>query len=268
MLYILVVIYNTPCEESITCQSLMAQSTDDFCVVVYDNSDTDHGIRKECEANGWTYLGGNGNRGLSVAYNSVLNRLKSEKAEGFICILDDDTRLKNTFCSHIISEAGKTNADILLPVMMNNGRILSPWREKGKKYFHSYNECVTEPWENILAFNSGMTISLDALSNYSYDESLFLDCVDISFLDEMKKRGRRIAVVPIYCEHGFSGVEKQRCDAAMNRFNIYIKDMHNYCGEKDIKCNLIILKRAVHLAFLYGTLKPFKIMMKGKQGRK
>ena len=113
-----------------------------------------------------------------------------------------------------------------------------------------------------------MTISLDALSNYSYDETLFLDCVDISFLDEMKKRGRRISVVPVYCEHGFSGVEKPPQAAAMNRFSIYMKDMHNYYGEKDIKCSLIILKRAVHLAFLYWTLKPFKIMMKGKQGRK
>ena len=260
MLYVLVVIHNRTCAESKACQSLKAQEPGDFQIIIYDNSDTDIGVKKECAENGWNYLGGNGNKGLSIAYNCVLDRLKAEKAEGFICILDDDTRLGQAFCTDMIAETSNCEASILLPVMMNKDRILSPWRETGRKYFRTYGECASEPQNNLLAFNSGMLVSLDVFSEYRYNETLFLDCVDISFLNDMKKRGRKITVIPVFCEQSFSGAERLPAAAAMKRFGIYYNDMLAYYGTNDLKCRYTLLKRAAHLALVYGSTRPFAIL--------
>lgn len=260
MLYVLAVIHNKILAESASCRSLLPQGSQDLRVLIYDNSDADFGVRAACEENGWTYLGGNGNKGLPAAYNAALDHLKSEKAEGFLCLLDDDTRLDNTFCSDMLSHAKSTGADILLPVMKTGGRILSPWRKKGRKYFRSYEECAAEPAVNLLAFNSGMTASLAVFSDYRYDENLFLDCVDISFLTEMKKRGKKIAVVPVYGEQGFSALERPSMEAALKRFAIYKKDMVTCYGENDLACRAQLLKRAAHLAMIYRSAKPFSAL--------
>ncbi|MBR0353420.1 MAG: glycosyltransferase [Oscillospiraceae bacterium] len=259
-LYAFVVIRNKTCSESAACRSLLTQADHDFRVLIYDNSDSDFGIRRQCEENGWVYLGGNGNRGLPVAYNSALDLLEADRAEGILCILDDDTCLKRSFISEMKSAAENSNADIILPVLVQDGRMLSPWREKGRTHFNSFEECAAEPEKNLLAFNSGMTVRLDVFRNYRYDEKLFLDCVDMSFLAEMKKRGRKIAAVPVYCEQSFSGMEKPPKEAAMKRFAIFSKDMRAFYGKKNTKCRYLLLKRAVHLTFIYGSLKPFAIL--------
>ncbi|MBQ6372130.1 MAG: hypothetical protein IJJ22_03280 [Oscillospiraceae bacterium] len=257
MLYVLAVLHNRTCAESTSCQSLMAQTDRDFRVMIYDNSDPDLGIEAECAASGWTYLGGCGNRGLSPAYNCALDRLMDENAEGHICLLDDDTRLGQSFISEVKASIKNNSADILLPVLSQNGKIISPWREKGRRYFASYEECLAEPAENLLAFNSGMIIPLDYFRDYRYDERLFLDCVDISFLTEMKKRGRSVTVIPVFGEQSFSGAEKPPRSEAMNRFMIYTKDMLTWYGKRNAQGKLKLFKRALHLALIYRTLKPF-----------
>ncbi len=263
--YALVVIRNRTCDESAACRSLLAQADQDFRVLLYDNSDSDFGIRTQCEEHGWTCLGGSGNRGLSAAYNSALDLLDAEEAGGFLCILDDDTCLKESFIADMKSTVKGSCADIFLPVLLQNGKILSPWREKGRTYFKSYEECAAEHEKNLLAFNSGMTIKLDVFSDYRYDEKLFLDCVDVAFLTEMKKRGRKISVVPVTCEQSFSGMEKPTEDAAMKRFAIYSADMRMYYGKGSFKCSYTLLKRAVHLALIYGCARPFAILSAKKK---
>ncbi len=262
MLYVLIVIHNRTCGESIACQSLKEQDDGTCRILIYDNSDSDLGIKAECVENGWTYLGGKGNKGLPIAYNTALDYLKGEKAEGYICLLDDDTRLNTGFISDIKSAALTCDADILLPLVTQNGRILSPWKETGRRYFKSFNESSSFPQNRILAFNSGMTISLDVFTGYRYDETLFLDCVDISFLTEMKKRGKKIVVVPAYCEQCFSGLERPPKDKAMHRFTIYSGDMRSYYGKYDIICSYMLLKRAAHLAMIYATARPFAVLFR------
>ena len=257
MLYVLEVLHNRTCAESTACQSLKAQTDGDFCVMIYDNSDSDLGIKAECAASGWTYLGGKGNLGLPAAYNCALDRLTKEKAEGHVCLLDDDTRLSPGFISEVKASIKNNSADILLPVLSQNGKIISPWRKKGRRYFTSYEECFAEPPKNILAFNSGMIIPLDVFRDYRYDERLFLDCVDISFLTEMKKRRRSAAVIQVFGEQSFSGAGKPPRSEAMNRFTIYTKDMYTYYGRRNAQGKLKLFKRALHLALIYRTLKPF-----------
>ena len=260
MFYVLVVIHNRTCADSASCRSLQAQTDRDFRLLLYDNSDADYGIRACCAERDWTYLGGTGNRGLPAAYNCALDYLAAEQTEGSLCILDDDTGLESSFVSEMKKAAEHSSAEILLPVLSQNGRILSPWRERGRIHFGTYRECAAEPAENLLAFNSGMTVRLAAFRDYRYDERLFLDCVDLSFLGEMKKRGKTIAAVPVFCEQSFSGLEKPPRNAAMKRFGIYAADMRAYYGKNSRKCRYMLLKRAAHLALAYGTARPFGIL--------
>lgn len=268
MLYVLVVIHNRTCAESIACRSLKAQTDQDFHVLIYDNSDTDFGIKAECRENGWVYLGGTGNLGLPVAYNCALDHLMKEKAEGYICLLDDDTQLGPDFIAETKAAFDKKTSGILLPVLSQNGKILSPWREKGRRHFNSFEESSTEPVNNILAFNSGMVISLDVFRDYRYDERLFLDCVDISFLTEMKKRGKTISVIPAFGKQNFSGEEKPSKDTAFKRFKIYTKDMHAYYGEESFAWRFQLFKRALHLSMIYRSIQPFAILRKERENWK
>ena len=67
-----VVLYNSTCSDSSTCKAL--QQTDlPGQVLIYDNSTRDMGNKAQCEALGWTYLGGDGNKGLSKAYNACID---------------------------------------------------------------------------------------------------------------------------------------------------------------------------------------------------
>ena len=75
MIHAIVVTYNVRCSDSKTCQSLAKQTSHDFDVVVYDNSVRDFGNQEFCDNHGWIFLGGAGNKGLSVAYNAAIDFL-------------------------------------------------------------------------------------------------------------------------------------------------------------------------------------------------
>ena len=267
MLYVLVVVHNKTLDESLACRSLIEQDNKEFQALIYDNSDEDYGLKEQCAEYCWIYLGGNGNQGLPEAYNRALDYSKEINAEGHICLLDDDTELGFDFISEAKAAVTGNNTDILLPILSNNGKILSPWREKGRIHFRSYEECASESRDNLLAFNSGMVISLEVFKDYRYDEKLFLDCVDISFLTEMKKRRKRIAVIPVRCEQRFSGAEKLTREAAMKRFGIYTKDMRTYYGKKSLTGRFQLIKRAVHLSVIYRSGEPFMILRKERENR-
>ena len=96
-----VVVYNKRCADSPTCQALKALDNLPLSVLIYDNSTADYGNRAYCEENGWVYLGGNGNMGISKAYNACVNYLTEQAFVGYICLFDDDTHLDPTYFSHL-----------------------------------------------------------------------------------------------------------------------------------------------------------------------
>ena len=130
-LFALVVLYNKTCAGSATCRAL-ATLQDDVAVLIYDNSTRDYGNRAWCAGKGWEYLGGEGNRGLSVAYNACIDRLKSRGEAGYLCLLGDDTALTGEyFAAQRKAAAERPEAGIFVPRIYSGGRLLSPCRKVG-----------------------------------------------------------------------------------------------------------------------------------------
>lgn len=61
--FVLIVIYNKHCSESVTCRGLL--NIKDINVILYDNSVSDYKNRDFCKKYKWVFMGGEGNDGLS-----------------------------------------------------------------------------------------------------------------------------------------------------------------------------------------------------------
>ena len=267
MLNVLVVIHERTVGESPACAGLLEQDREDVRILIYDNSESDFGIREACAERGWTCLGGEGNRGLSAAYNAALEHVSAEDPSGHLCLLDDDTTLPKTFLADMKKEAAAWPDTILLPILRQDEKILSPWIEKRTvRFFSSPEECMAADPKDLYAFNSGMVLPPEVIASYRYDGRLFLDCVDYSFLDAMKRANRPLRVVPVVCGQHFSGKEKPSAEKAMTRFAIYVRDMRIYYENEEKTGEARLLKRALHLALLYRTAQPF-ILLKKKPDR-
>ena len=263
MIHAIVVTYNIHCSESRTCQSLVNQTSRDFDVIVYDNSVRNYNNRSFCDDHGWLFLGGTGNKGLSVAYNTAINHLRQAGETGWICLLDDDTALPENFIQNM-SEYVNANysSDILLPILWQNRKIISPCRiQRKNRYFSSVGECLVSEPSELQAFNSCMTIKLSVFDDYRYDERIFLDGIDHAFLRDMKNKGKLIKVVPIECEQRFSGGERASKRSAISRFRIYAKDSRILYEDTMCRYWFIVGKRALHLTLMYKSIVFIKIML-------
>ena len=265
MIYALVVIHNSFCQESETCTSILAQKTNADRIIIFDNSTSDYKIKDYCYFRGWDYLGGKGNQGLSKAYNQAIERLPLND-DDWLCILDDDTTLPNNFFSTLGREIQfQKNVDIFLPILTQAGRILSPWNDAKTRincFFSNKDDCLHADTKKILAFNSGMAIRLCVFREYRYDERQFLDGIDYTFLRTMRKTDHQIAVRDCCCEQHFSGNDKPKLNAALQRFRIYASDFR-VLYEKNISEYIFIVgKRAAHLCLQYRSFDFFLIFFK------
>lgn len=248
----LTVVYNTCCAESETCRSLLAQSRPPRRVLIFDNSTQDMGNRDFCRSQGWEYLGEGENLGLSKAYNRAIEHCRDMD---WLCLLDDDTGLPADFFQ--TAEESMTalpDTDIWVPILTQNGRILSPWRDgvrRSRRFFGSMEECLSAPAGDLLAFNSGMLARMKIYADYLYDERIFLDGVDYRFLSDMRARGKLLGVIPAVCSQNFSGGERQEKSAALARFRIYSKDFRTVYEGQRLKYMSLVGRRALHLTLIY-----------------
>ncbi len=262
MIYPLVVIYNKTCAESDTCRALLAQTCGPLPIYIFDNSTREFGNREFCMEQGWVYLGGSGNQGLSKAYNQAIQALSGKT--GHLCLLDDDTHLPDSFFADLQEAIQKApEKPLYVPILQQNGRIISPNRAdlpRRERYFASVEEALSAEPGDVRAFNSCMTIDLKVFGDYRYDERLFLDCVDHAFLRDMRERGIYPAVVPITCEHGFSGNQKGSLAGAKVRFAIFCRDTRVYYAYDRRQAECSLLRRALHLCWGYKTPVFFAIL--------
>ena len=262
-----VVVYRTRCAESPACQSLLRQTAPANRVLVVDNSETDLGNHAFCQAQGWMYDGGKGNRGLSRAYNAAINLLRPQAGgSAYLCLLDDDTVLPVDFFQTVRAHTEKRPAvDVWLPVLTQNGQVLSPWKAdapKSKRFFESPEQCLAAGAEGLLAFNSGMVIRMAVFDSYRYDQRVFLDGVDYLFLGDMRRQGRTVALLPSVCGQSFSGNERPPLQGALTRFRLYARDFRVVYERQPWRYVKLVGRRAVHLTLRYRTPKFLWLALK------
>ena len=251
-----VVVYNKSCADSLTCRALEQMALEDVCVTVFDNSTSDFSNKTYCEEKGWVFLGGNGNLGISKAYNACIDRLLSDGFEGMICLFDDDTQLSKEYFELLKQSVSQNDSRIFVPLIFAGGKLISPCLlEKGHKVvlIEEAEQALNYNGEALSAINSCMAVSTDIFKDFRYDENIFLDGVDHNFVVEMRKKGEKLKVFPFRCEHMFSGVEKPPMASALNRFKIYAKD-YGYILKADRLSYLkLVGKRAISLCIKYKT---------------
>ena len=260
--YALVVTYNVFCGDSLTCGALAALEDPSVGVLVYDNSTKDFGNRAYCAERNWTYLGGDGNKGLSVAYNGAVDFLKSSAKDGFLCLFDDDTAVDCGYFSALRTACSVfPEAKIFVPLIYSAQRLLSPSR-LGKSHqtslFSSEEQALGYQGADLTAINSGMALSLSLFESYRYDENIFLDGVDHSFLEDMKRNGERIHVFPFRCDQNFSGDERPSKESALNRFRIFARDYRYIFRNRKRSYRFLVGKRALRLALRYRSFSFFR----------
>ena len=258
-----VVVYNMSCADSPTCRCLEELSRDEnVLVVIYDNSTSDFGNEILCREKGWVYLGGQGNMGISKAYNACVNYLLQNKAADVLCLFDDDTELGADYFP-LLRKAMQEGGRIFAPLIYAGGGLISPCKlHPGHRVemFSGEREALDYAGEEMSAINSCMAVNLDLFADYRYDENVFLDGVDHYFLQQMKERGESIQVFPYRCDHGFSGVQKPPKKSAMTRFRIYAKDYKYILRDQPAAYLRLVGKRALRLCAQYRTLAFLKVI--------
>lgn len=252
-----VVVYNVFCGDSPTCQALARiAERDGITVLIYDNSTRPLGNDAYCAEQGWVYLGGQGNMGISKAYNRCVEYLLRETQTDILCLFDDDTQVDAQYFA-CLREAVTRDAKIFVPLLYAGGELLSPCMiDPGHRFrrFSGEEEALRYTGDQLSAINSCMALDLSLFSDYRYDENIFLDGVDHSFIADMRARGEKIRVFPYRCNHGFSGMEKPSREAALNRFRIFAKDYAYILRDNRRAYRRLVGRRALRLTVQYRTL--------------
>lgn len=257
-----VVIYNTTCQDSPTCRAL--EKLSDVTVLIYDNSTRDFGNRAYCEQAGWVYLGGQGNLGLSKAYNACIDYLKDTNKADMLCLFDDDTDLEPAYFE-ALEKARAQGGRIFVPMIFAGGSLISPCilhKDHKVQMFGSKEEARAYTGENLSAINSCMAIDLEIFENFRYDENIFLDGIDHNFTQAMKARGEKIHLLDYRCSHAFSGVEKPPKASALVRFKLYAKDYAYILRENKAAYYRLVGKRALRLMLQYKSPVFLKYLIK------
>lgn len=240
-------------------------------VLLYDNSDREYQNRAFCQAHGWTYLGGEGNKGLSKAYNACVARLKDNAFSGLICIFDDDTQISPDYFSAMGSaaEAHPEHA-VFFPLLRSGDRIVSPQiihENQHAEFFSSGKACLNYNGPDFYAFNSGMAVRSEVFLQAAYNEALFLDGIDYAFLRTCYKQGFSSIAVDVEMEHGFSGAQRPAYGPALARFQNYAKDYAVVLKDNPGGYRFLVGKRALHLALIYHKISFFRVYLQNRPRR-
>ncbi len=228
----LIVIYNKKLADSATIRSL--NFPEDVSVLIADNSTLDNDNQAFAQAHGFKYIDMRGNKGLSQAYNHVINML--DKDDGLICLFDDDTTVGNGYFKALeAAVSAHPGIDIFAPVVMDSKGILSPCAINGAvcRRVKSLNDL---PQHGVSVVNSGLAIRLKVFQDYRYDEGQFLDYIDHAFIRDIT--GHELSKIDVMKEtvlqQCFSGSEKQSRKAGMERYQIFKKDVEYFCRKYEV----------------------------------
>ncbi|WP_460881866.1 glycosyltransferase family protein [Pseudaeromonas pectinilytica] len=148
------------------------------------------------------------NTSLAKVYNKVIKELSDYD---FLVILDDDTVITDDYLAGIKSAHAEA-ADIGIPVIKLNGKIISPGILAGVhgKSIDNINPGLTQIG-NFTAMMSGTCISKQVISSgLRFDERLSFYGVDTRFFRDCSKANYSLFIMPVDVEH----------DSALRNVNI------------------------------------------------
>lgn len=212
------VLYEITLEQSETYRSLLAQTKIPY--LVYDNSQFPQPIQAEgCIQ----YIHNASNVGVSTAYNTAI--LWAQKhAFSHLLLLDADTQFPPNAFYKYAEAAVKYPHKIILPHIISNQRVVSPFYFKiGKAFYGDAIAFGNIKLGNILAINAGTLLPV-AHFNFQlwYNPAILLDWSDVYAFRQMALLGAQAQHIPLILEHHLSEHSLQNTHAAMFRFSTYL----------------------------------------------
>lgn len=232
--YVSIVIYNKECKDSLTCRQLEKINNSNIRVIIADNSTEENNNSYYCYKRNWKYINMNGNKGLSCAYNKILDEINCYKNNCFVIWADDDTEITENYFIDL-SERLKSgdNSDIYAPIIYdNNDVIYSPNKRRFLK-----NKLIKSPEEKIdnklfNAINSCLAVRISLYKNYRYDERIFMDCVDQKFCEDMAKRNIKFSKINVRINQNFfQRSNSLTAQQVWTRYKIRIHDFMIYANK-------------------------------------
>lgn len=248
----IIVLYNCSCLESTSYKNLKENGVR---VIVCDNSTRDYGNKNIVESDGYIYINMNGNKGLSKAYNAALNQISDDCQ--FICLFDDDTNISKEYFDKSLEYMNVEEADIFLPIVKTETKVLSPCQFKNKKVIEVRNSNEIDK-KYISGINSGIIIRKTVFDDFKYNENIFLDYIDHYFMKEMVKRHKEIKIMEDNILYQDFSIENNTLESAYKRLCILNHDLKEfYRGDyltyfiQITAYKLVMIKKFKTLKFFY-----------------
>lgn len=230
--YAIVILYNKRIEESLTITHLMMMSNEKIHIIILDNSNQEYVLQnqKYPQNQHFQYHCMNRNVGLSRAYNYALWLLSDKNKNDIVIWFDDDTPVSEEYFKILQEKAENIKYDVFAPIIYGQDGVIYSPNEIGLlkgRYLKTPNQKIHI--EKFNAINSCLAVRLHVYRNYTYDEKLFMDCVDTKLFDDFRKMKVSFCVLPIEIHQNFfQRSDNMDVEKYWNRFRIRIKDTINY----------------------------------------
>lgn len=268
-----IVVYNTKIEDSETIKIILQlKERYSLQLKVADNSTSPEIIahNNQCAKSlGIYYYSMNGNKGLSQAYNIILNDIFKEAPDldDILIWFDDDTMINENYFEVLQRELFKSEKkDIYVPIIVGqDGKVWSPNRAgflKNKLVKNNFS-CITN--KNFNAINSCTAARLRVYDNYRYDERLFLDQVDHKFYFDERQANRNFGIIDVKIIQNFSQrTNKVNINDIYTRLRIRFKDIIIYGSIRGRSYKLLALVKCIGISIELGIRsKSVSLGMKG-----
>jgi len=251
------VLYGRTLGESVTFRSLEAgrrRLGEPLDLLLYDNSPV--ASRPEPAA-GWRidYRHDPSNPGVSRAYVEGA-RVAAERGKRWLLLLDQDTSFPPEALT-VYAEALRRHPNEVLfaPILRAGARILSPCVYRFPRGVPLRTVPVgLQDLAGKSVLNSGMCISVAAyLEAGGHDPRIGLDYSDHEFIDRFKRRHALARILPLECQHGFSGEARSGAEAGLQRFRFFCRGVHHASrgGVQSALGSAMVIGRACRLAWRY-----------------
>lgn len=248
----IIVNYNLNIDESKTYNCFKKNFDGD--VIVIDNSTSEKFTsynQKICSDDNIDYKSFGENIGLSKAYNYGVTHLKRKNVD-FIITLDNDTNIPNEYFE-LLNSFNFDSKTVYAPLVYNqNKQLTSPTYHddnyiidffKQRKYGNLKTIQQLIPNKNIYAINSGLIIPVDLFESFSYNEDLFIDCVDHNICKELYVLGYTINIFPVNIYQNYSTEEIGNNSLKNNEHRLLLRlnDVKTYNSKTYFINKLLIL---------------------------
>lgn len=252
MVYVIIVLYKTKLEDSVTYNALKRNLSVlkklGSKILIYNNSpeievplSEDYIVHTPTE-----------NLMLAGAYNYALEQANKDGCK-WLLLLDQDTQLTEEYFKELkifLDSTENENYDVAVPVLVNGKYHLSPIAyKKNQGPFADISEIQEQKDiaslkhnEFVVAYNSVSLLSVSALNNIGgFGTEYKLDFLDYYYYYKLSSNNVRIYILPVYLNQNLSLLE-DKFSMSLERYEDYLYSRLKFARSIGLKSILLFKK--------------------------